>query len=123
MRPTRLRALIVVPAILLVLSLAMPALAQAVAGATVPVTVATVIRRDVPIVVRAIGTVQPFQSVLIRARVDGTLEQIFFTEGQFVKPGDLLAQLDPRPYQAILDQAIAKKAADEATLVQARADL
>src|SRR3954470_15978904 len=109
MRPTRLRALIVVPAILLVLSLAMPALAQAVARATVPVTVATVTRRDVPIVVRAIGTVQPFQSVLIRARVDGTREKVLFNEGQYVKPGDLLAELDPRPYQAILDQALAKK--------------
>jgi len=120
---TRLRALIVVPAILLVLSPAMPAFAQAVGGATVPVTVATVTRRDVPIVVRAIGTVQPFQSVLIRARVDGTLEKVLFNEGQYVKPGDLLAELDPRPYQAILDQALAKKAADQATLVQAQADL
>ena len=123
MRPTRLRALIVVPAILLVLSLAIPAFAQAVGAPTVPVTVATVTRRDVPIVVRAIGTVQPFQSVLIRARVDGTLEKVLFTEGQHVKPGDLLAELDPRPYQAILDQALAKKAADQATLVQAQADM
>jgi multidrug efflux system membrane fusion protein len=98
-------------------------LAQSVAAPAVPVTTATVSRRDVPIVVRAIGTVQPFQSVLIRARVDGTLDQVLFTEGQYVKPGELLAQLDPRPYQAILDQAVAKKAADEATLTQARGDL
>ena len=72
---------------------------------------------------RAIGTVQAFQSVIVRARVDGTLDKVLFTEGQSVKPGDVLAQLDPRPYQAILDQAVAKRAADTATLVSAKEDL
>jgi multidrug efflux system membrane fusion protein len=130
MPTTRQRAMIVVRAFSLVLCLAvtcpaMTAYAQTAAPSppVVPVTTATVTRQDVPVVVRAIGTIQPFQSVLVRARVDGTLDQVFFTEGQFVKPGDLLAQLDPRPYQAILDQAIAKKAADAATLANARADL
>lgn len=72
---------------------------------------------------RAIGTVQAFQSVVVRARVDGTLDQVMFTEGQTVKPGDVLAQLDPRPYQAALDQAVARRAADDAMLSNARSDL
>jgi multidrug efflux system membrane fusion protein len=126
MRTTWPRALTVVRAVLLALAVGAPAFAQTspTAGTpAVPVTTALVTRRDVPVIVRAIGTVQPFQSVTLRARVDGTLDQVFFTEGQHVKPGDLLAQLDPRPYQAALDGALAKKAADEATLVNARADL
>ena len=102
------------------LGLAGPVRAQ---GGGVPVTVATAKAEDVPVLQRAIGTVQAFQSVLVRARVDGTLDKVFFTEGQHVKPGDLLAQLDPRPYQAVLDQALAKKAADEAMLANARLDL
>ena len=89
----------------------------------VPVTTTVVARRSVPIVLRGIGTVQPFQTVTIRARVDGTLDKVLFNEGQSVKPGDVLAQLDPRPYQAILDQALAKKAADEASLASVRADM
>ena len=105
---------------LLLLCLAGPALAQA---PGVPVTTTTPQRRDVPVLARAIGTVQAFQSVTIRARVDGTLDKVLFTEGQFVHPGDVLAQLDPRPYQAVLDQAVARKAADEATVASARSDL
>ncbi len=96
--------------------------ARAQSGA-VPVTMAEAERQDVAVVQRAIGTVQAFQSVLVRARVDGTLDKVLFTEGQLVKPGDLLAQLDPRPYQAMLDQVTAKRAADEAALVNARSDL
>ncbi len=89
----------------------------------VPVTTTRPVREDVPVLARAIGTVQAFQTVVIRARVDGTLDKVLFTEGQQVKPGDVLAQLDPRPYQATLDQAIAKRAADEALLANARGDL
>ena len=93
------------------------------AAAGVPVTVDTAARRDVPIIVRGIGTVQAYQSVLIRARVDGTIDRIAFQEGQDVKPGDLLALIDPRPYQAVYDQAVAKRAADTAMLSNAKRDL
>lgn len=92
-------------------------------GGGVPVTIVEAARQDVPVMQKAIGTVQAFQSVLVRARVDGTLDRVLFTEGQLVKPGELLAQLDPRPYQALLDQAVAKRAADEAVLSNARSDL
>lgn len=91
--------------------------------AAVPVTTVLPVRGDVPVLARTIGTVQAFQSVVVRARVDGTLDKVLFTEGQQVKPGDVLAQLDPRPYQAILDQALAKRAANEALLANARGDL
>ena len=91
--------------------------------AGVPVTVTAPTRQDVPVLQRAIGTVQAFQSVVVRARVDGTLDKVLFTEGQQVKPGDVLAQLDPRPYQAILDQALARKASNEAVAANARSDL
>ncbi len=97
-------------------------MAQVSSGA-VPVTTTTVTRGDVPVVLRALGTVEPFQSVTVRARVDGTLDKVLFTEGQTVRPGDVIAQIDPRPYQAVLDQALAKKAADQATLASAQADL
>jgi membrane fusion protein, multidrug efflux system len=89
----------------------------------VPVQVAKVATRNVPVLLRNVGIVQAFQSVLVRARVDGTLDTINFREGQEVKPGDLLAVIDPRPYQAALDQAQAKKAADQAQMANARADL
>ena len=95
----------------------------ALAQGGVPVTVAQAARQDVPVVQRAIGTVQAFQSVLVRVRVDGTLDSVSFQEGQHVKPGDVLAQLDPRPYQAILDQAVAKRAADDAMLTAAKLDM
>ena len=65
-----------------------------------------------------VGSVEAYQSVLVRARVDGTLMQVPVTEGQEVKKGDLLAVIDPRPYQAALDQATAKKAQDEAQLAK-----
>jgi multidrug efflux system membrane fusion protein len=89
----------------------------------VPVTVAAAARRDVPILLRNIGAVQAGQTAAIRPRVDGTLEAVFFTEGQEVKRGDLLARIDPRPYQAVLDQALARRAATEANLANARLDL
>jgi len=91
-------------------------------GAT-PVTVIKVARRDVPEYASGIGTVQAYRSVLVRARVDGTLETVNFREGQEVQPGDLLAEIDPRPYAATLAQAQAKRAADQAQLENARRDL
>src|SRR5215217_3892902 len=92
-------------------------------GAPVPVTAAAAERRDVPIVLDAIGTVQAFNTITVRAQVDGQLVEIAFREGQEVKQGDLLARIDPRAYQAALDQAVAKKAQDEALLANARLDL
>lgn len=92
-------------------------------GRAVPVLAGTVAREDVPIWFEGIGTVQAFNSVTVRARVEGELQKIAFEEGQTVKAGDLLAQIDPRPFQAQLDQAQAKKAQDEALLANARRDL
>ncbi len=110
----------------IVLASVSPVLAQAPAPAQlppVPVTVAQAAKRDVPILLRNIGAVQAGQVAAIRPRVDGTLEQVFFTEGQEVKRGDVIAKLDARPYQAALDQAVARRAATEASLVNARQDL
>jgi multidrug efflux system membrane fusion protein len=90
---------------------------------TIPVTIAPVTRRDVPVFAEGIGTVQAFQSVLIQARVTGWLDHIAFTEGQDVKPGDLLAEIDPRPYAAALAQAEAKSASDQATLANDEVNL
>ena len=88
-----------------------------------PVTVVRAVRQDVPEYTAGIGTVQAYRSVLIRARVDGTLDTVAFREGQTVHPGDLLAQIDPRPYEATLAQARAKRASDQAQLDNARRDL
>jgi membrane fusion protein, multidrug efflux system len=89
----------------------------------VPVTAARAEIKDVPITESGIGTVQAFNSVLIRTHVDGTLMQFPVAEGQVVKPGDLIAVIDPRPYQAVLDQAMAKRQQDEAQLSNGKADL
>jgi membrane fusion protein, multidrug efflux system len=95
----------------------------AAADPAVPAVIAKAMRQDVPIYATGIGSVQAYQSVLIRARVDGTLTQFPVREGQEVKQGNLIAVIDPRPYQAALDQATAKKAQDEALLANARLDL
>jgi multidrug efflux system membrane fusion protein len=89
----------------------------------VPVQVAAVQTADVPFTLQGIGSVQAFNAVTIRAQVDGVLQQVRFTEGQSVRAGEVLAQIDPRPYQAALDQATAKKAQDEAQLQNAQLDL
>jgi len=90
-----------------------------------PVGVVTAVAKaqDVPIFRAGIGTVTPNQSVTVKTRVDGQLEKIGFAEGQDVRKGQLLAQLDPRTLQAQLLQAQAARAKDEATLVNARVDL
>jgi len=93
-----------------------PAVQQPSEPPAVPVTLAPVTRQDVPVFAEGIGTVQAFQSVLIQARVTGWLDRIDFAEGQDVKRGDLLAEIDPRPYAAALAQAQAKSASDQATL-------
>ena len=93
------------------------------AGQPIPVVVAPAERRDVPIYLDGLGTVQAFYTVTIHTMVDGPLVAVDFKEGQDVHKGDVLAQVDPRTYQAALDQATAKKAQDEAQLANARVDL
>lgn len=92
-------------------------------GSAIPVTVATVQKADFPVYLTGLGTVQGFNTVTIRTRVDGQINQIAFKEGQMVKEGDLIAQIDPRPFQAALEQANAKKAQDEASIANAQRDL
>jgi multidrug efflux system membrane fusion protein len=104
-------------------SLAASAQMPAAQAPAVPVTVGTAMRQDVPLWLRGIGTVQALNTVLVRARVDGTMMKFVPTEGQEVRQGDLIAVIDPRPYQAVLDQATAKQAQDEADLANARHDL
>jgi multidrug efflux system membrane fusion protein len=96
---------------------------QATGPAPIVVSVTPVKRADFPIVLQSIGQVQAYNTVLVRARVDGQIMKIGFNEGQMVKKGDLLAQIDPRPFQAALDQAVAKKSQDEANLANAKLDL
>ncbi|MEH2469731.1 multidrug efflux system membrane fusion protein [Nitrobacteraceae bacterium AZCC 2161] len=89
----------------------------------IPVKIASVEKTDFPIYLNGLGTVQGFNTVVVRTRVDGQIDKIAFKEGQLVKEGDLLAHIDPRPFQAALDQAKAKKAQDEANLANANLDL
>jgi membrane fusion protein, multidrug efflux system len=88
----------------------------------IPVISGVVARKDIPIYLDGLGTVQAFNSVLVRSRVDGQIVKLIFTEGQDVKTGDTLLQIDPNPYKAALDQAIGKKGQDEAMLANARLD-
>jgi len=97
--------------------------AQKSARPAVPVTIAPVEKADFPVYLTGLGTVQGFNTVQVRTRVDGQIDKIAFKEGQIVNQGDLLAEIDPRPYQAALDQAKAKKAQDEANLANANLDL
>jgi membrane fusion protein, multidrug efflux system len=92
-------------------------------GAPVRVTITPVEKADFPVYLTGLGTVQGFNTVVVRTRVDGQIDKIAFKEGQLVNQGDLLAQIDPRPFQAALDQAKAKKAQDEANLANANLDL
>ena len=89
----------------------------------VPVTAAEVGVRDMPIYFEGLGTVQASNTVAIHSQVDGKLQSVNFTEGQRVKAGHVLAIVDPRPFQAVLDQAKAKKAQDQAQLVSDAKDL
>jgi membrane fusion protein, multidrug efflux system len=93
------------------------------ARAGVPVSIAIVQRQDVPIYLTGLGTVQASFTVGIHSQVDGKLQEVLFTEGQQVKKGDVLAKIDPRLYQAALDNAKAKKAQDEAQYLAASKDL
>jgi multidrug efflux system membrane fusion protein len=91
--------------------------------AAVPVSVATAGRQDVPIYVTGLGTVQASFTIGIHSQVDGILKEVLFTEGQRVKKGDVLARIDPRLFQAALDQAKGKKLEDIAMLGGAEKDL
>jgi membrane fusion protein, multidrug efflux system len=97
--------------------------AQKVVRNAVQVNTAPVEKSDFPVYLTGLGTVQGFNTVLVRSRVDGQIDKIAFKEGQVVKQGDLLVEIDPRPYQATLDQAKAKKAQDEANLANVNLDL
>ena len=87
----------------------------------IPVTVGFAEKKDMPVYVRGIGTVQAFKMVVVKTRVDGQIMKVAFEEGQEVKAGDPLFQIDPRPFQAALDQATAAKQRSEAQLVGAAA--
>jgi multidrug efflux system membrane fusion protein len=91
--------------------------------AAVPVVVAAARTEDVPIYLSGIGTVQAYNTVNVQTQVDGQISQILFREGQDVKAGDKLAIIDPRPYQAQLQQQIAARMRDQALLQGARLDL
>jgi membrane fusion protein, multidrug efflux system len=93
------------------------------AAPAVPVVAGTAATQNVPVYVRGLGTVQAFQTVTMRSRVDGNITKVLFTEGQDVKAGDPLFQIDPRPFQAALEQAQAMKTKDEAQLKGAQLDL
>jgi multidrug efflux system membrane fusion protein len=91
-------------------------------GGPVPVVAGSVEQKDVPIYLDGLGTVQAFNTVTVHSRVDGALVQVNFSEGHDVKTGDLLAVVDPKPYQAALDQAKAQATLDQVTLKR-QADL
>jgi membrane fusion protein, multidrug efflux system len=93
------------------------------ARAAVPVSITVAGRQDVPIYLTGLGTVQASLTIAIHSQVDGKLQEVLFTEGQHVKQGDVLAKIDPRLFQAALDQAKAKKAQDAAQLSTAEKDL
>src|SRR5215470_18640150 len=89
----------------------------------VPVVAGTVAQHDVPIYLTGVGTVIAYNTVLVRSQIQGQIVSINFTEGQTVHAGDLLAQIDPAPYQAQLDQVTANRDRDQAQLANAEANL
>src|SRR5215813_5791590 len=94
-----------------------------VAPPAVPVVAGTVLKHDVPIYLHGVGTVIAYNNVIVRSQITGQFVKVAFTQGQTVKKGDLLGEIDPRPYQAQLDQAIANRDRDQAQLVNAQANL
>ena len=97
--------------------------AQRATAPAIPVRASVVKRADVPVFLSGLGTVQAFNSVLIKSRVDGQIIKINFTEGKDVRAGDILAEIDPAPFEANLAQAQATKLKDQAQLENARLDL
>jgi len=98
------------------------AAATPVAPAPVPVVAATVAQHDVPVYLVGVGTVIAYNTDVVRAQIQGQIISINFTEGQKVRAGDLLAQIDPRPYQAMIDQYTGQLERDQAQLVNAKAN-
>jgi len=96
---------------------------QSRAPAPAPVHTAVVETKSFPIFLNGLGTVQATNTVTVRSRVDGQIERVAFEEGQMIKEGDLLVQIDPAPFKAALDQAVAKLGQDEASLTNAKQDL
>jgi len=92
-------------------------------GGAVPVGVAVARKGDMPVYLDGLGNVNAFYTVTVHTRVDGQLMSVGFTEGQYVNKGDLLAEIDPKPYQAALDQAKGALARDQAQLADAKLDL
>src|SRR5580658_7701271 len=105
-------------------SKATPAPTGRAAAALGPVSVAvtTALRQDVPYYLAGLGSVTAYNTVTVKSRVDGQLQKVLFTEGQFVHEGDLLAELDPRPFQVALEQMEGQLARDQASLVDAKLD-
>src|SRR5215471_7267313 len=99
---------------------ARPASARANVAPVVPVSVATAERRDMPYYLTGLGSVTAYYTVSVKSRVDGELMQVNFKEGQTVQKGELLAVIDPRPYQVALDQAQATLFKDQAALRDAK---
>jgi multidrug efflux system membrane fusion protein len=97
--------------------------ARAMAPRAVPVSGVAAHGGDMPMYLRGLGNVTAFNTVVVRSRVDGQLMSIHYTEGQFVKEGDLLAEIDPRPFQVMLDQAKGQLARDQAQLNDAKVNL
>jgi multidrug efflux system membrane fusion protein len=127
-----IRRKIIIPAVLLIAVLAVGAFAfapgsqskpSAAVPPPVPVSAGIAEVKDAPVYLTGLGTVQAFNTVTVNTRVDGQLDKVAFTEGQDVKAGDVLAQIDPRPFQAALDLAKAAKAKDMAQLANAKVDL
>lgn len=92
-------------------------------GRPVPVVASLARRGDMPVYLNGLGAVAALNTVTVRTRVDGQVVKIYYTEGQFVKEGDPLAEIDPRPFQVQLEQAEGQKARDEALLANAKTDL
>jgi multidrug efflux system membrane fusion protein len=126
-----MRRKIIVPAVVLIVVVAGGVMAfmsgskskPSTASPPVPITAGMAEVKDVPVYLTGLGTVQAFNTVTVNTRVDGQLDKVNFTEGQDVNAGDVLAQIDPRPFQAALDLAQATKTKDQAQLANAKVDL
>src|SRR6202795_4707900 len=125
---------VVIPAVLLIAALAAGGLYfthfhplekvdAAPAPPTVPIVAGTVTQHDVPIYLSGVGTVIAYNTDIVRAQIQGQIISINFTEGQTVHAGDLLAQIDPRPYQAMVEQYTGNLERDQAQLTNAEANL